>query len=98
MSSTVKENEDYIAKTHLVKSALSVSELIDVLTAIIDNNDQLFLVIRRGATIKRQLTIWDKQSRKKSPAMKLMIHFAREDGIYTGAFIKSFSRTLSQTY
>ena len=67
MSPTVKENDDDIAETPLVKSVLSVSELIDVLIARIDDNDQFFFVIRRGATLKRQLTIWDRQSEKSLP-------------------------------
>ena len=80
----------------LVKSVFSVSELIDVLTARIDHNDQFFLVIRRGATLERQLTIWDRQSKKKSPTMKLMVHFAGEKGIDSGAIHKEF--LTSQTY
>ena len=90
VSPTVKENDDDIAKTPLVKSVSSVSELIDVLTARIDNNDQFFLVIRRGAILKRQLTIWDRQSKKKPATMKLMVHFAGEEGIDTGAIHKEF--------
>ena len=67
VSPTVKENDDDVAEAPLVKSLSSVSELIDILTARIDDNDQFFLVIRRGAPLKRQLTIWDRQSKKKSP-------------------------------
>ena len=88
MSPTVKENDDDIAETPLVESVSSVSELIDVLTARIVDKDQFFLVIRRGATLKRQLAIWDRQSKKKSPTMKLMVHFAGEEGIDTGAIHK----------
>ena len=90
VSPTVKENDDDIAETPLVESVSSVSELIDVLTARIDDKDQFFLVIRRGATLKRQLAIWDRQSKKKSPTMKLMVHFAGEEGIDTGAIHKEF--------
>ena len=86
----MKENDDDVAETLLLKSLSSVSELIDILTARIDDNDQFFLVIRRGATLKRQLTIWDRQSKKKSPTMKLMVHFAGEEGIDTGAIHKEF--------
>ena len=64
VSPTVKENDNYIAETPLVKSVSSVFELIDVLTARIDDNDQFFLVIRCGATPKPQLTIWGRQSNK----------------------------------
>ena len=65
VSPTVKENDDNIAETLLVESVSSVSELIDVLTARIDDKDQFFLVIRRVSTLKRQLSIWDRQSKKK---------------------------------
>ena len=57
VSPTVKENDDDIAKTPSVERVSSVSELIDVLTARIDDKDQFFLVIRRGATLKCQLAI-----------------------------------------
>ena len=90
VSLTVKENDDDVAETPLVKSLSSVSELIDFLTARIDDNDRFFLVIRCSATLKRQLTIWDRQSKKKSPTMKLMVHFAWEEGIDTGAIHKEF--------
>ena len=66
MSPTVKQNDEDIAETPLVKSVSSVSELIYVLIVRIDYNDQSFLVIQRGATLKHQLTIWDRQSEKKS--------------------------------
>ena len=90
VSLTVKENDDDVAEAPLVKSLSSVSELIDILTARIDDNDQFFFVIRRGATLKLRLTNWDRQSKKKSPIMKLMVHFAGEEGIDTGAIHKEF--------
>ena len=96
VSSTVKENDNDIAETPLVKSASSVSELIDVLTARIDDNNQ-FLVIWRGATLKHQLTIWDRQSKKKSPTMKLMVHFAEEGrGLILVAIHKEFLLNISR--
>ena len=58
-------------------------------------DDQFFLVIRRGATLQRRLAIWNRQS-KKSPKMKLMVHYAGEDGIDTGAVTKEYlSETIS---
>ena len=57
VSPTVKENDDDIAETPLVESVSSISELIDVLTARIDDKDQFFLAIRHGATLKRQRII-----------------------------------------
>ena len=46
--------------------------------------------MRRGTILKRQLTIWERQSKKKSPTMKLMAHFAGEGGTDTGAIHKEF--------
>ena len=90
VSLTVKENDYDIAKAQSVKSASSFLELIDVLTAIIDNNGPFFLVIRCGAKLKRQLTIWHRQLTKACPTMKLMVHFAGEEGFDTGAIHNEF--------
>ena len=53
-SPTVKENDDDIAETPLVKSVSSISELIDVLTARIDDKDQFFLVIQFGIDSRKK--------------------------------------------
>ena len=59
-------------------------------------DDQFFLVIRGGATLQRRLAIWDRQSKKKSPKMKLMIHYAGENGIDASAIVKKYlSETIS---
>ena len=59
-------------------------------------DDQFFLVIRRGATLQRKLAIWDRQSKKKSLKMKLMVHYAGEDRIDKGAITKEYlSETIS---
>ena len=45
---------------------------------------------------QRKLAIWDRQSKKKSPKLKLMVHYAGEDGIDTGAITKEhLSETIS---
>ena len=40
--------------------------------------------------MQRKLAIWNRQSKKKSPKMKLMVHYAGEDGIDTGAITKEY--------
>ena len=80
VSRTLKENDDDIAETPLVESVSSVSELIDVLTARTDDKDQFFFVIRRSATLKRQLTIWDRQWEKKVSHHEVNGSFSRGGG------------------
>ena len=59
-------------------------------------DDHFFLVIRRGATLQCKLAIWDRQSKKKLLKMKLMVHYAGEGGIDTGAITKEYlSETIS---
>ena len=46
--------------------------------------------------MQRKLAILDRQSKRKSPKMKLMAHYAGEDGIDTGAITKEYlSETIS---
>ena len=67
----------------------TIPELIKFVSAKIQIDDQFFLINRKGA-------IWDLQSKKKSPKMKLMVHYAGEDGIDTGAITKEYlSETIS---
>ena len=74
----------------------TIPELINFVSTKIQMDDQFFLVIRRGATLPRKLAIWDRQSKKKSPKMKLMVRYAGEDGIDTGAITKEYlSETIS---
>ena len=78
-----------------VQKFSTIPELINFLSKKIQMDDQFFLVIRRGATLQRRLAIWNRQS-KKSPKMKLMVHYAGEDGIDTGAVTKEYlSETIS---
>ena len=66
MSPTVIDNNDDITETLLVESISSVSEMVNVLAARIDENNQFFLIIWHGATLQHQLMSWDRQW-KKSP-------------------------------
>ena len=74
----------------------TIPALINFVSAKIQMDDHFFLVIRRGATLQRKLAIWDRQSKKKLLKMKLMVHYAGEGGIDTGAITKEYlSETIS---
>ena len=78
-----------------VEKFSTILKLINIVPAKIQIDDQLFLVVRRGATLQRKQAIWDGQSKKKSPKMKSMVHYAGEDQIDTGAITKEY---LSETF
>ena len=79
-----------------VQKFSTIPELINFVSTKVEIDDQFFLVIRRSATLQPKLAIWDCQSKKKSPKMKLMVHYAGEDGIDTGAITKEYlSETIS---
>ena len=79
-----------------VEKFSTIPELSNLVSAKIQIDDQFFRVIRRGATLQRKLAIWDRQSKKKSLKMKLMVHYAGEDRIDKGAITKEYlSETVS---
>lgn len=68
----------------------SIEQLLRSLGSSVDESDQFFLVVRRGSSFQRQLKIWQRESKKSSPAKLLRVHFAGEDGIDSGAMAKEF--------
>ena len=79
-----------------VQKFSTIPELINFVSTKVEIDDQFFLVIRRSATLQPKLAIWDCQSKKKSPKMKLMVHYAGEDGTDMGAITKEYlSETIS---
>ena len=79
-----------ISQTLQVEKFSTIPELINFVSTKIQIDHQFFLVIRRGATLQRKLVIWDCQSKKKSPKMKLMVHYAGKDEIDTVAITKEY--------
>ena len=68
----------------------SVVDLVENLGRQVDESDQFFFVIRRGTTLKRQLTIWQREASKKSPKHRVRVRFTGESGIDNGALAKEF--------
>ena len=57
---------------------------------IVDGKLFLFIVIRRGATLERALTMWRRASAKVTPEHVLRVKFIGEDGIDDGALAREF--------
>ena len=78
--------EDEPTSTHDKAPYKSSSEVVEKLEALVDHSNQFFIVIRRGSTLQRKLMIWQRQVAKNhSPKNKVMVSFAGEMGIDSGA-------------
>lgn len=53
---------------------------IKTLKKKIDDSGQFYLVVRRSCPFLRQLSLWQREARKRSPEKALMVKFAAEDG------------------
>ena len=62
--------------------------IIKSLEQNIDQSGQFFLVIRRGITIQRLLTLWQRESKRNSPEKIFRVKYVGEQGIDTGAMSK----------
>lgn len=54
----------------------------------VDETDQFFLVVRRGAPLQRNLMLWQREAKKTTPEKVLRVHFSGEAGIDSGAMAK----------
>jgi hypothetical protein len=68
----------------------NIVDIVKDLAEEVDQSEQFFFVIRRGSTLQRQLTIWQREARKKCLKHRVMVHFAGENGIDNGAIAKEF--------
>jgi hypothetical protein len=57
---------------------------------IVDGRNSLFIVIRRGATLDRALTMWRRAAAKVTAEHVLRVKFIGEDGIDDGALAREF--------
>lgn len=57
---------------------------------IVDGKKSLYIVIRRGATLDRVLTLWRRAATKVNPDHVLRVKFIGEDGIDDGALAQEF--------
>ena len=63
---------------------------IKTLKKKIDDSGQFYLVVRRGCPFLRQLSLWQREARKRSPEKALVVKFAAEDGIDDGALAREY--------
>ena len=66
------------------------TDIAQELAKQVDQSEQFYIVVRRGSTLERQLAIWQCEAKKKNTRKKVMVHFAGEDGIDSGAMAKEF--------
>ena len=66
------------------------AELIQSLSARVDDSESFFIVVRRGAPLLRQIGLWLRECNIVSPEMKLMVSFFGEKGIDSGALRAEF--------
>lgn len=81
---------DKSASQETVEKFDSCSGLISCLKEKVNSKDQFFVIVRRGSSLQRYLTIWQREANRNSPENLLRVHFAGEDGIDTGAMSKEF--------
>lgn len=62
--------------------------VIKSLEGHIDKSGQFFLVIRRGITFQRLLTLWQRECKRNSPEKVLRVKYLGENGIDSGAMSK----------
>ena len=79
---------------HKESGKLDLSKYVDLPTLIkyleehIDKAGQFFLVIRRGITFQRLLSLWQRERKKTSPEKVLRVKYVGENGIDSGAMSK----------
>ena len=59
--------------------------------------EQFFLVVRRGIPFQRAISLWQRESKRKSPTNLVRVKYLGEDGIDSGALAREFfSDTITQ--
>ena len=60
-------------------------------------SEQFFLVVRRGIPFQRAISLWQRESKLKSPTNLVRVKYLGEDGIDSGALAREFfSDTITQ--
>jgi hypothetical protein len=63
---------------------------INELSKRVDTTSQFFIVVRRGSSLSRCLSLWQHESKRTEADKTLRVHFTGEDGIDSGAMAKEF--------
>ena len=65
-------------------------DVINAVSSQVESNDQFFIATRRKAPLSRIFSLWQRQSKKKSPTCRIMVKYSGEAGIDSGAIAKEF--------
>eukprot|EP00112_Aurelia_sp_Birch-Aquarium-sp1_P017834 Seg4174.3 transcript_id=Seg4174.3/GoldUCD/mRNA.D3Y31 product="hypothetical protein" protein_id=Seg4174.3/GoldUCD/D3Y31 len=81
---TQKVNKDHVSHIQ------TQDDILKDLASKVNENEQFFLVSRRGAPLSRIVSLWQRGSAKSKPTSRLRVHFSGEDGIDSGAIAAEF--------
>ena len=71
--------------------------VIQSLEQSVITTDQFFLVVRRGIPLQRVISLWQRESNRKSPKNLVRVKYLGEEGIDSGALAREFfSDTIAQ--
>jgi hypothetical protein len=89
-SSSLKRNDSECsvhATSNLIKDK---EDVIHALSSQVERDHQFFIVTRRKAPLSRIFSLWQRQSKRKSPTCRVMVKYSGEAGIDSGAIAKEF--------
>ena len=73
------------------------TSVIQSLEKNVITSEQFFLVVRRGIPFQRAISLWQRESKRKSPTNLVRVKYLGEDGIDSGALAREFfSDTITQ--
>ena len=83
----VDDRSNDTSSTDLSKLA-DIPQLVAALKENVDKSGQFFLVIRRGITFQRFLSLWQRECKRSSPTRIFRVKYIGERGIDSGALSK----------
>ena len=90
-TSTSPKGNDFDSSNHFTTTMIKdKQDVIDAVSSQVESNDQFFIATRRKAPLSRIFSLWQRQSKKKSPTCRIMVKYSGEAGIDSGAIAKEF--------
>ena len=90
-TSTSPKGNDFDSSNHFTTTMIKdKQDVIDAVSSQVESNDQFFIATRRKAPFSRIFSLWQRQSKKKSPTCRIMVKYSGEAGIDSGAIAKVF--------
>jgi hypothetical protein len=90
-TSSSHKGNDSDSTVHVTSTLIKdKQDVIYALSSQVEGNDQFFIATRRKAPLSRIFTLWQRQTKKKSPTCRIMVKYSGEAGIDSGAIAKEF--------